>query len=794
MRPRRWMTVASLLATLASPPAASAPIGLALSEIVADPQSDWNGDGTVTASDEYVELANLADGPMDLSGWRLWLNDTTPVLWNLSGTIAPGDRLALVNPPGELNNNAHVALLAPDGAIVDEVRYGRWKGNDANVPDADAQHALNEALRRVAGAWVRGHGTPNAANDQPHFFHAPPFDSGDTWWDPGNRTRAWNLALVDADRTFSAVLLRVEADNATAIHTVPTTVALGRITGALTLATPRTDFSYSFRLLASNGVELNTTSVGVRVDREAPPAPAPRLPSWSSQANASLVWNATVDSGIGSVSYRVEAAPTPEGPWTTLHDWAPQPADGQVEAPTDQWIRLLARDAYNNTAPPTAPLRSRLDASPPPAPTQILARGYRELELAWTPPADNESGLQEIRIERTAPRPRLWVLPANASGLTDSDLRLGERSRYQVQAFDAAGNSSPRIDVEPDYAGLYPHLASLRIAKQWWGPGVQTIHLDFDRPMDPSKAPLVELRTAAGASPLSGRWLANRSTYLIQLRDGQAHPAGEAAVAVLEAPDAHDRALANPTVRSFFIDRDPPTLFLPESLAWINATGFRLEVSDRDDPRPLLRYKVWADGVPEPADYSRADAPPVIAPAGDRVHVAAVAQDRAGNEVGPVRRTLRVDRAPPQAAEVRWAGPGTLHVRILDEGSGWDPNRTVFALAQGPLPWRPGGGRDLAILSLPPGQGSVNATLVDKAGNTLHQALSVPEAPPAPSPSPPRRSTPPPTKDGSNDEASLARPAALPEPVPPAGAPGPAPAWALVALIGAALAGRRRGP
>src|SRR3989344_5867995 len=43
-----------------------------INEILADPAGDANGDGIIsTAQDEFIELLNSSDNPVDLSGWKL---------------------------------------------------------------------------------------------------------------------------------------------------------------------------------------------------------------------------------------------------------------------------------------------------------------------------------------------------------------------------------------------------------------------------------------------------------------------------------------------------------------------------------------------------------------------------------------------------------------------------------------------------------------------------------------------------------------------------------------------------
>jgi hypothetical protein len=71
--------------------ASAAPAAVLVNELLANPGSDWNGDGTVDIKlDEWVEVVNTGLDPVDLAGY--FLRDgtgDTPHL-GLSGVLAPG--------------------------------------------------------------------------------------------------------------------------------------------------------------------------------------------------------------------------------------------------------------------------------------------------------------------------------------------------------------------------------------------------------------------------------------------------------------------------------------------------------------------------------------------------------------------------------------------------------------------------------------------------------------------------------------------------------------------------------
>lgn len=65
-----------------------------ISEVMADPAIDWDGDGTVDAKgDEWIEVMNVADVPVDIGQW--WLRDIASEIpdLRLSGVLDPGEAM-----------------------------------------------------------------------------------------------------------------------------------------------------------------------------------------------------------------------------------------------------------------------------------------------------------------------------------------------------------------------------------------------------------------------------------------------------------------------------------------------------------------------------------------------------------------------------------------------------------------------------------------------------------------------------------------------------------------------------
>jgi hypothetical protein len=132
---------------LVTPPDASG--ALIINEIMADPASDWDGDGAYSyRDDEWIEVRNTGPEALDLSGYFLRdITDDTPHL-QLEGILDPGGIMIFygsnaviwqqasgVTVSGfSLNNTGDtVELLQGDGTVfevVDSVTYGDHEAED----------------------------------------------------------------------------------------------------------------------------------------------------------------------------------------------------------------------------------------------------------------------------------------------------------------------------------------------------------------------------------------------------------------------------------------------------------------------------------------------------------------------------------------------------------------------------------------------------------------------------------------------------------------------------------------
>ena len=160
LRHTRVFARAALLVALAVLPAAAAP--LQLNEILPGPARDWDGSGAVsTRDDEWVEVRNVSDAPLDLAGYIITDGDSIP-RFALSGTLAAGGRRTVYGKESydwEKANGqpAYGLSLANSG---DAVILWQVTGADTVVVDAytykSHEAAADRSIGRLNddGAWT----------------------------------------------------------------------------------------------------------------------------------------------------------------------------------------------------------------------------------------------------------------------------------------------------------------------------------------------------------------------------------------------------------------------------------------------------------------------------------------------------------------------------------------------------------------------------------------------------------------------------------------------------------------
>jgi hypothetical protein len=160
------------LAALAQPGAAQ----VKLCEILADPNTDWDGDGGVNSKlDEWVEVVNTGASAVDLAVYRISdASAGTDFRFALSGTLSPGEArvffgsevVAWQNANGvsayglSLNNGGdtvHLYKIAgPDTSVVDSYQYTSQQVQDdrsvGRLPEDSDTWVIFDALNPYSGS------------------------------------------------------------------------------------------------------------------------------------------------------------------------------------------------------------------------------------------------------------------------------------------------------------------------------------------------------------------------------------------------------------------------------------------------------------------------------------------------------------------------------------------------------------------------------------------------------------------------------------------------------------------
>src|SRR5262245_29784279 len=159
-----WLLAAALAASLAARvvPTARGQVGggLRLSEILAGPARDWDGDGLYDSrKDEWVELTNDGASIVDLSRYRIADADST-IRFELSGTLVPGAVVLVTGAMAETQQRD--AGRTPTGLSLnnsgDEVIVFRVENGDTIRTDSHRYNSVEGASDRSTG-WMPESGT-----------------------------------------------------------------------------------------------------------------------------------------------------------------------------------------------------------------------------------------------------------------------------------------------------------------------------------------------------------------------------------------------------------------------------------------------------------------------------------------------------------------------------------------------------------------------------------------------------------------------------------------------------------
>jgi hypothetical protein len=150
-----WVVV--LGAALWAPARAPAAAGdeLRLSEFLAGPARDWDGDGVFDArADEWVEVVNAGALPADLGMYRLADADST-IRFAFAGTLLPGEYQMVTGKQAvdwQRAQGRPVSGLSLNNA-GDTVRLFRVTGTDTIQVDGKAYNSIEGGSDRSVGRW-----------------------------------------------------------------------------------------------------------------------------------------------------------------------------------------------------------------------------------------------------------------------------------------------------------------------------------------------------------------------------------------------------------------------------------------------------------------------------------------------------------------------------------------------------------------------------------------------------------------------------------------------------------------
>jgi hypothetical protein len=184
------------------PDAAPVPTtAVVINEVVLSPQQDWGGTsggnipfdstpatGSVSSSDQYIEIMNAGTTPVSLIGWRIEVTDSsagpeaTPLSPNMEAGIvlafspgstqaalAPGGFAVLGNPNGTLGLDALIELKDNNNRLIDDVEIGDDEEGDGDGDGAPAAGQNGFARGSFEESVSRPEGLPDSGDDRADF-------------------------------------------------------------------------------------------------------------------------------------------------------------------------------------------------------------------------------------------------------------------------------------------------------------------------------------------------------------------------------------------------------------------------------------------------------------------------------------------------------------------------------------------------------------------------------------------------------------------------------------------------
>jgi hypothetical protein len=153
---------------------------LALNEMMADPASDWDGDGEYDfREDEWVEVINTGGTVVDLSSYRL--GDPETLAYGFTGTLAPGDVRVVYGSDSKAweSENGYSSYgfnMSNDG---DTVILYNISGPDTLIVDSHTFNTYEADDDRASGRYPDGSGAWELFDFyNPYFGDTPPLGNG----------------------------------------------------------------------------------------------------------------------------------------------------------------------------------------------------------------------------------------------------------------------------------------------------------------------------------------------------------------------------------------------------------------------------------------------------------------------------------------------------------------------------------------------------------------------------------------------------------------------------------------
>ena len=193
------LVVALAIAMRFAPPVrAQGTGGVVLSELLAGPARDWDGDGVFDArKDEWLEIRNDGVVPVDLAAYRVSDADST-IRYAFSGNLAPGSVL-LVTGAMALDWQRAVGRTAAGLSLNnagDTVRLFRIDGVDTVAVDVKAYNSIEGAsdrsTGRLGGGWILFDSlNPYTGSGEPKGTGCPPTPGGANGCTTGVKQTSW---------------------------------------------------------------------------------------------------------------------------------------------------------------------------------------------------------------------------------------------------------------------------------------------------------------------------------------------------------------------------------------------------------------------------------------------------------------------------------------------------------------------------------------------------------------------------------------------------------------------------